>query len=251
MTVRAERPAAHLQRLLRHRGGRVQRGRPSTTGWSIEAEAEVDDEPVAARPRRRAWERRPERATTPTRGGEFLLPTGDEPPAGNSAASSTSSTAASPRALLDAVKPTVIPERFEYRQGATFVGSTVDDLLDGGAGVCQDFAHLALILLRREGIAARYVSGLPVRHQRRRGRRLGRGQHPRLGRGAAAGPRRRRAGLGRRRPDQPRARRRAHVKIGHGRHYGDVPPIRGVYRGSAPGAEHDVKVRMTWLEGSG
>ena len=42
----------------------------------------------------------------------------------------------------------------------TFVGSTVDDLLEGGAGVCQDFVHLALILLRRHGIAARYVSGL-------------------------------------------------------------------------------------------
>ena len=39
----------------------------------------------------------------------------------------------------------------------TFVGSTVDDLLEGGAGVCQDFVHLALIL-RRHGIA-RYVSG--------------------------------------------------------------------------------------------
>ena len=39
-----------------------------------------------------------------------------------------------------------------------------------------------------------------------------------------------------------------YVKIGHGRHYGDVPPIRGVYRGAAPGSEHDVTVRMTRLE---
>ena len=51
------------------------------------------------------------------------------------------------------------PDRFEYRQGATYVGSTVQDLLDAGAGVCQDFVHLGLILLRRNGIAARYVSG--------------------------------------------------------------------------------------------
>jgi transglutaminase-like putative cysteine protease len=36
------------------------------------------------------------------------------------------------------------------------------------------------------------------------------------------------------------------VKIGHGRHYGDVPPIKGVYRGAAE-AEHDVSVRMTRL----
>ena len=53
----------------------------------------------------------------------------------------------------------VIPDRFEYRTGVTYVGSKVEDLLDAGAGVCQDFAHLALVLLRRNGIAARYVSG--------------------------------------------------------------------------------------------
>src|SRR5215203_3930749 len=45
------------------------------------------------------------------------------------------------------------------RPPATYVGSTVEDLLDAGAGVCQDFAHLALPLLRRHGLAARYVSG--------------------------------------------------------------------------------------------
>ena len=35
-----------------------------------------------------------------------------------------------------------------------------------------------------------------------------------------------------------------HVKIGHGRHYSDVPPIKGVFRGSAA-AELDASVRMT------
>ena len=53
----------------------------------------------------------------------------------------------------------LIPDRFEYRAGVTYVGSTVEDLLEGGAGVCQDFAHLGLTLLRDLGIAARYVSG--------------------------------------------------------------------------------------------
>ena len=53
----------------------------------------------------------------------------------------------------------LIPDRFEYRAGVTYVGSTVEDLLEGGAGVCQDFAHLGLSLLRELGIAARYVSG--------------------------------------------------------------------------------------------
>ena len=36
-----------------------------------------------------------------------------------------------------------------------------------------------------------------------------------------------------------------HVKIGHGRFYGDVPPIKGVYRGAGGEAEHDVSVKMT------
>ena len=38
-----------------------------------------------------------------------------------------------------------------------------------------------------------------------------------------------------------------HVKIGHGRHYADVPPIKGVYRGGAS-AELDARVTMTRLE---
>jgi hypothetical protein len=35
-----------------------------------------------------------------------------------------------------------------------------------------------------------------------------------------------------------------HVKIGHGRHYSDVPPIKGVHRGGATAAL-EASVRMT------
>jgi uncharacterized circularly permuted ATP-grasp superfamily protein len=49
----------------------------------------------------------------------------------------------------------LVPDRFEYRQGATYVDSSVEDRLDGGAGVCQDFVHLGLCLLPHHGIAAR------------------------------------------------------------------------------------------------
>jgi hypothetical protein len=41
---------------------------------------------------------------------------------------------------------------------------------------------------------------------------------------------------------------RAHVKIGHGRFYGDVPPIKGVYRGAGGEADHDVSVKMRRLD---
>lgn len=48
---------------------------------------------------------------------------------------------------------------FEFEPGATSVTSTVEDLLDGGKGVCQDFAHLLIGALRSCGLSARYVSG--------------------------------------------------------------------------------------------
>ena len=134
----------------------------------------------------------------------------------------------------------VIPDRFEYRAGVTYVGSTVGDLLAAGAGVCQDFAHLALLLLRRHGIGARYVSGylwapagddeasaevethawvealLPA---------------PDGLTWVALDPTNRTLGG------------ETHVKIGHGRHYADVPPIKGVFRGTAE-SELSASVRM-------
>ncbi len=48
---------------------------------------------------------------------------------------------------------------FTYDKTATTVSSTVDDIFDKRAGVCQDFAHLTLACLRTSGLAVRYVSG--------------------------------------------------------------------------------------------
>ena len=48
---------------------------------------------------------------------------------------------------------------FDYDKTATTVTSTVADALEARAGVCQDFAHVALACLRAHGVAARYVSG--------------------------------------------------------------------------------------------
>ena len=64
----------------------------------------------------------------------------------------------------------VIPDRLEYRKGATYVDSTLADVLDVRAGVCQDFVHLGLNLLRAQAIAARYVSGYLYTRRRRRQR---------------------------------------------------------------------------------
>jgi transglutaminase-like putative cysteine protease len=137
----------------------------------------------------------------------------------------------------------VIPDRFEYRPGVTFVGSTVADLLETGAGVCQDFAHLALLLLRRHGIAARYVSGYLW-------------APPNGDDGAESAEVETHAWIEALVPADgepiwvpadPTNRTlggETHVKIGHGRHYADVPPIKGVFRGGA-GAELSASVKMT------
>jgi len=140
----------------------------------------------------------------------------------------------------------VIPDRFEYRAGVTYVGSTVADLLDAGAGVCQDFAHLALLLLRRNGIAARYVSGYlwaPANgdedsaevetHAWIEALLPGEGEPCWV----PADPTNRSLGG------------ETHVKIGHGRAYADVPPIKGVFRGAA-GADLSASVKMTRTDAS-
>ncbi len=48
---------------------------------------------------------------------------------------------------------------FQYKKGITSVETTVDEILEHKSGVCQDFAHVLLEMLRSEGIPARYVSG--------------------------------------------------------------------------------------------
>jgi transglutaminase-like putative cysteine protease len=180
-------------------------------------------------------------------GGEFLLQTGDAP--GHAALEELIASTGAASNPLAAVLLTaeLIPDRFDYRKGATYVDSTIEHLLDVGAGVCQDFVHLGLCMLRHHGIAARYVSGylfvtstsggeesievdthawlealLPVPEG---GEPIWIGADP-TNRGLAG---------------------ENHIKIGHGRHYADVPPIKGVYRGMAE-ASHDATVTMTRLE---
>jgi transglutaminase-like putative cysteine protease len=175
--------------------------------------------------------------------GEYRLVFGSDPDSGLIDELVGLSRAPTPAATLTAIAE-LIPERFEYRPGVTYVGSTVEDLLEAGAGVCQDFAHLALVLLRRQGLAARYVSGYlfaPSGDESADSAEVDThawvealipapdGAEPVW---VAADPTNR--GLAGER----------HVKIGHGRHYSDVPPIKGVFRGGAA-AELDASVRMT------
>ncbi len=52
-----------------------------------------------------------------------------------------------------------IYRNFKYLKGITSVETTIDEILDHRSGVCQDFAHVMLQLMRTLGIPARYVSG--------------------------------------------------------------------------------------------
>ena len=50
-------------------------------------------------------------------------------------------------------------QNFQYIKGITSVETTLDEIWKLRAGVCQDFAHIMMVMLRLLGIPARYVSG--------------------------------------------------------------------------------------------
>jgi transglutaminase-like putative cysteine protease len=50
-------------------------------------------------------------------------------------------------------------DNFTYTKGITNIETTIDEILEIKKGVCQDFAHVLLQLVRTAGIPARYVSG--------------------------------------------------------------------------------------------
>ncbi len=62
---------------------------------------------------------------------------------------------------LEAIKTcsAYIFNEFRYIKGITSIETTVDEILAMRSGVCQDFAHVLLQLLRTIGIPSRYVSG--------------------------------------------------------------------------------------------
>jgi transglutaminase-like putative cysteine protease len=180
-------------------------------------------------------------------GGEFLLSDGSEPENGALDELFEASRATTPPATLRLLCEH-IPDRFEYRRGATYVGSTIQDLLDAGAGVCQDFVHLGLVLLRRHGIAARYVSGYLWAAPEDDGNDSVEVEtHAWLEALLPGGGRRGEPVWVGADPTNRRLAGETHVKIGHGRQYSDVPPIKGVYRGAAD-AELEASVTMTRLD---
>ena len=134
---------------------------------------------------------------------------------------------------------------FTYAPASTDISTPILEVFERRQGVCQDFAHLMLGCLRACGLAARYVSGYLLTRplpgevalvgadaSTRLAQRLGAWAWPVAG-----------AGLARPRSDQRlRARRWHHVRVAHGRDFGDITPLRGVIRG---GGQHTLVVRVT------
>ncbi|MFT4211204.1 MAG: transglutaminase family protein [Microbacterium sp.] len=134
---------------------------------------------------------------------------------------------------------------FHYDGTATTVTSTVPDVLAKRAGVCQDFAHLALACLRGHGVAARYVSGyLATTPPPGRARVVGAdASHawvavwlPASDQWLAFDPTN----------DQWVADR--HVTVAWGRDYGDVTPVKGVIYTEAKRSTLRVSVDVAPLE---
>lgn len=117
-----------------------------------------------------------------------------------------------------------IRARFRYQKDVTRFDSTTDDFLEAGAGVCQDFTHLMLALLRLRRIPCRYVSG--YLHLERKTAEPSQ-SHAWIELWSPA------HGWVPFDPTHNREIDERYVVVAHGRHYDDVPPNKGIYRGNA------------------
>lgn len=175
---------------------------------------------------------------------QFVLPS---PAAATSAAAAAYVAPSFPagRGIVDALADLAhrIRTDFEYRPGSTDVDTSVDELLDRGAGVCQDFAHLAITGLRALGLAARYVSGYLETEPPPGGERLQGADvsHAWL---AAFVP-----GVGWLDVDPTNDQfvDDRYVTVAWGRDYGDVPPLKGVIFTESETHELSVSVDVTPL----
>ncbi len=131
-----------------------------------------------------------------------------------------------------------IHAHFAYEPRSTRVDSHIDEALRARAGVCQDFSHIMITLVRSVGIAARYVSGYIAPHESRTNRSGDNATHawieaflPDLGW----------VGFD---PTNNMLVGDRHIVVAAGRDYSDVPPTRGVFKGDA-GSELSVAVSVS------
>lgn len=127
----------------------------------------------------------------------------------------------------------------DYLPGTTGVHSSGLDALEQGKGVCQDFAHLTLILLRSMGIPGRYVSG--YLHPKRAAA-LGKAVDGRSHAWIQAWT----GGWWNYDPTNDVEISEQYVSVGVGRDYADVSPLKGIYSGRGA-TDLEVVVEITRL----
>lgn len=122
---------------------------------------------------------------------------------------------------------TAIYKVFDYEPQSTTVDSQIDEALQTRQGVCQDYSHIMIALARELKIPCRYMSGYLFHRAEYNDRSAQDATHawveallPGLGwvgfdptNNLIAGER--------------------HIRVAAGRDYADVPPTRGVFKGTA------------------
>ncbi len=135
-------------------------------------------------------------------------------------------------------------EYFDYKPKSTNVDSPIDLALTTRAGVCQDFAHIMIALVRSKlRIPCRYVSGYLYHGESDADRSGSSATHawvealiPQLGW----------VGFD---PTNCLVTGDRHIRTAIGRDYSDVPPTHGMFRGRAK-SDLTVAVRVTPSEGA-
>ncbi|AZG43525.1 transglutaminase family protein [Gordonia insulae] len=132
-----------------------------------------------------------------------------------------------------------VNEEMEYVPGTTGVHTTAVDAWVERKGVCQDYAHLTLLMLRGLGIPARYVSGYLHPQSDAEIDTTVEGQsHAWIE--AWTG------GWWGYDPTNDTTITERHVSVGVGRDYSDVSPLKGIYTGGGA-TDLDVVVEITRL----
>ncbi len=115
---------------------------------------------------------------------------------------------------------------FSYAPESTRVDSLIDEAIEQRKGVCQDYAHTMIALVRGLGIPCRYVSGYQ-HHRREVEHQEPLASHawveaflPHLGWVSFD-------------PTNNLLVHESHIRTAIGRDYADVPPTRGIYRGNS------------------
>ena len=125
-------------------------------------------------------------------------------------------------------------DHFEYIKGATTVETTLDEIWKLKAGVCQDFAHILMEMLRMVHIPSRYVSGYICT-----GRSNMRGEGATHAWVEAYIPEYGWLGID---PTNNCVANETHVRLAVGRNFSDCSPVKGVYKGPS---NHKLEVAVS------